>query len=88
MPSKELCLGVLTCLMHAAVIRRAVVATVKTAVQQAPFTWATPASSPSAALWASFGSELDVQLSSTAAGWKCGSVDASSPANVVAVRAP
>lgn len=62
-------------------------ATVKTAIQQASFTWATPASSPSAALWASFGSQLDLQLSNTAAGWTF-PIDASSPANRIAVSNP
>lgn len=66
--------------------RTAVTSNVKTAIESTSFTWATPASSPSAALWASFGSQLDVQLSNTAAGWTCGSVDASSPANKIAVR--
>jgi hypothetical protein len=65
----------------------AVTNNVNTAIQQTPFTWATPASSPSAALWASFGSQLDLHLSNTAAGWTCGSgVDPASPANQIAVR--
>lgn len=63
----------------------AVTSTVTTAIQQTAFTWATPASSPSAALWASFGSQLDNQVSNTAASWTCGSVDASIPANKLAV---
>lgn len=64
----------------------AVTSTVTSAIAQTPFTWATPASSPSAALWASFGSQLDAQTSNQAAGWTCGSVDASLTANKVAVR--
>lgn len=63
----------------------AVTTTVVSAIGQTSFTWATPQSSSSAALFLSFGSQLEQQLSSQIAGWTCGKVDSSVPANKVAV---
>jgi hypothetical protein len=54
----------------------AVATTLTNAISQRVFTWATPASSPSAALWASFGSSLDARLSTVIASWTCGQVPA------------
>lgn len=55
------------------------------ALQETSFAWSTPTSSASAALWASFGSQLETQLSTQAASWTCGKVDSSVPANTMAV---
>ena len=45
--------------------------TLMSAIRWEAFVWGTPTSSSSASLWASFGSQLDLQLSSMAAGWTC-----------------